>query len=384
MADSDRSSEDLKVTTIVVGDDDLAILEATARLLRMAGYEVVDVQEGVEVEARIREIKPDLALIDVDFGVVDGRDVCRSLRADSSMGDTFLVLVSATAVATDDQVAGLELGADGYIARPIANRELLARVNAFIRIREAERVRRLAEQAVYQAHRLSALGALADGVGHEISNPLMGIMGYAQLLVAQTDPDSKLHEYAEGIVRGGRRIAVVVDAVRALTRAGPRGDMGTLEISRFVESTIEFFSTGFGEKYGIAIELDFSSELPEVQMNSVEARNVLVALLMHARRALELRCPDRSDPKRIRISGEVAPDSDSIRVIVECNSDGIDPQSLPRVFEPFFTTLNRDEDNGLSLAVAYQIARNHGGDLSVESSVGEYTRFLLEFPIKQG
>ena len=125
-------------TKILVVDDDENILFATARALRSAGYEVLEASSVEECRTTLRQNRPDLLLLDVVLPDGDGRELCSELKKDPSFERTFIVLLSGSKTTTDDQAKGLDLGADGYIARPISNRELLARVQALDRIRRAE------------------------------------------------------------------------------------------------------------------------------------------------------------------------------------------------------------------------------------------------------
>jgi DNA-binding response OmpR family regulator len=125
--------------TIAVVDDSPAIRLATSRLLRKEGYTVVEAASGTEGAALIREIRPDLVLMDVNLGDADGRDLCKTLKKEPEMERLFFVLISNVMTSSEDQVRGLDDGADGYITRPIENRELRAGINAFKRIAAGER-----------------------------------------------------------------------------------------------------------------------------------------------------------------------------------------------------------------------------------------------------
>lgn len=119
---------------MLVVDDDADIAHGTARLLEMAGYNVVLAYTGNDAWQIAREQAPDMVLLDRDLPGLDGLEVCRRIKHTPALAGTLVVLASASYVDSEDQAEGLEAGADGYIARPIANRELLARVSAFVRI----------------------------------------------------------------------------------------------------------------------------------------------------------------------------------------------------------------------------------------------------------
>lgn len=123
---------------ILVVDDDPAVIHAISHLLESAGYDTRVATTGQGCLNRLKETLPDLVLLNVALLDMDGLEVCRKIKADPKLADTFVVLLSSNKTDSDKQAEGLEAGADGYIARPVGNRELLARVQALLRIREAE------------------------------------------------------------------------------------------------------------------------------------------------------------------------------------------------------------------------------------------------------
>ncbi len=122
---------------VLIVDDDLTTLHGYSRVLENGGYEVIKAATGREgLDLAVRE-KPHLILLDVMLPDLDGLDICRRIKADPALEDCFIVLLSGLKISSDHQAEGLDTGADGYIARPVSNRELLARVQAMFRIRNA-------------------------------------------------------------------------------------------------------------------------------------------------------------------------------------------------------------------------------------------------------
>jgi len=155
---------------ILVVDDNPDILSGTARLLERAGYVVDQAACGAAVPPAVQTHRPDLVLLDRDLPDLDGLEVCRRIKQSAAMADTFVIIISASYTASDEQAEGLESGADGYIARPIANRELLARVSSFVRIRRLtlslrDQARQLQEQnESLQQQRATSLTLMAEAV----------------------------------------------------------------------------------------------------------------------------------------------------------------------------------------------------------------------------
>ncbi|WP_433832867.1 response regulator transcription factor [Actinoplanes sp. CA-015351] len=115
---------------VLVADDDRAIRESLTRALELEGYHVLTVADGQEALGRARREPVDAMVIDVMMPGVDGLAVCRGLRAD---GDRTPLLMLTARVETSDRVAGLDAGADDYLAKPFEPEELFARLRALLR-----------------------------------------------------------------------------------------------------------------------------------------------------------------------------------------------------------------------------------------------------------
>lgn len=127
--------------TILVVDDDPDVRSATARIIRSAGYSVLEAATGTDCIRMAKAHRPDMILLDVVLPDIMGTEVCRQIKADPGFGGTFVILTSGVKTASRHQTDGLDTGADGYIARPVSNRELTARIDTMVRILMGERDR---------------------------------------------------------------------------------------------------------------------------------------------------------------------------------------------------------------------------------------------------
>jgi two-component system response regulator MprA len=116
--------------SVLVADDDRAIRESLERALELEGYAVTTAADGVQALTLARRIAPDVVILDVMMPAVDGIGVCRVLRAD---GVRTPILMLTARVEVTDRVAGLDAGADDYLAKPFELAELLARIRALLR-----------------------------------------------------------------------------------------------------------------------------------------------------------------------------------------------------------------------------------------------------------
>ena len=128
------SSAEAPSFSVLIAEDDRAVRDALARVLRIEGYQVDAVNDGAAALNRIAEARPDVAVLDVMMPNVDGLSVCRTLR---QRGDRLPILLLTARHEVRDRVQGLDAGADDYLPKPFAIDELLARVRALLRRTDA-------------------------------------------------------------------------------------------------------------------------------------------------------------------------------------------------------------------------------------------------------
>jgi signal transduction histidine kinase/DNA-binding response OmpR family regulator len=122
---------------ILIVEDDPHLLQASCNLLRQADHKVLEATTGDDALRMAGEQRPDLILLGVALPDMDSLEICRRIKTDTSLAGSFVVMLSSTQ--SENRVEGLEAGADGYIVRPIPQQELLARVQALLRIQHAEK-----------------------------------------------------------------------------------------------------------------------------------------------------------------------------------------------------------------------------------------------------
>ena len=143
MEASAQANED---TSVLVVDEHPDVLKATGRLLRDAGFRVREASTGTGAMRLLEEARFSLVLLDAVLSDLDGREICRRIKADPSLQGTLVMMISGSLTSSDQQADGLDLGADAYVVRPVSNRELLARVQSLARIQRAEEtLRRIQE-----------------------------------------------------------------------------------------------------------------------------------------------------------------------------------------------------------------------------------------------
>lgn len=168
---------------LLLVDDDTVLLKGMKHILESAGYAVTTATSGRECLKHLEENKPDMVLLDVVLPDVTGTEVCKEIKNRPTWGDVYVVLLSSVKISSDDQAMGLEYGADGYIPRPVSNRELLARVKALFRLKQTERRLRQSDENFRRVFEESPIAAatLRLDRGFELVNAEMArITGFTK------------------------------------------------------------------------------------------------------------------------------------------------------------------------------------------------------------
>ena len=152
------------VRKILVVDDEPVLVETIAYNLEQAGYQVTTAADGASALQAARREVPDLIILDIMLPEMDGLEVCRQLRRESSTATTPIMMLTAKSEEID-KVVGLEVGADDYVTKPFGRRELLARVRALLRRSdyvplEAEKSTQETDNGVPRANRELVAGPL--------------------------------------------------------------------------------------------------------------------------------------------------------------------------------------------------------------------------------
>jgi len=247
---------------------------------------------------------------------------------------------------------------------------------------EEERKRAVAEKLAAEAHlrqgqKLESIGTLASGIAHEVNNPLMGMIGYAELIAAEVD-DQTVGKYTEGIIKEGNRVATIVQNLLSFARQDKESH-SPADIKDIIDASLSLVGAIL-RKDQIALDLDVPDDLPRVKCRSQQIEQVVVNLLTNARDALNLRYSGFDENKFLLVTVRPLEKDGTtwVRTTIEDHGPGIPEDLLQRIFDPFFTTKPRDEGTGLGLSVSYGIMKEHQGELTVESEVGRYTRFHMD------
>ena len=226
--------------------------------------------------------------------------------------------------------------------------------------------RRRLEGEILRAERLTATGRLAASVAHEINNPLQAIMLHLDAI--RDHVDSKRRRNLDFVLEGLKRIAGIISRLLGLYRTSKKVE--EVDVSKVVEDAFRLVANQLTIK-GNEARLELARGLPSVTGDSEQLYQVFLNLILNASDSME-------GGGVIEIS--TYEEGGYVVVEVEDAGHGIDEESLPYVFEPFFSTKERS-GTGLGLFVSHAIVADHGGRMDVESKTGEGTTIRVLLPV---
>jgi signal transduction histidine kinase len=233
-----------------------------------------------------------------------------------------------------------------------------------------------AERGLRRSESLAAVGQATAQVAHEIRNPLGSIrLGVSMLRDSVTDEDAL---NTIGLVeRGIRHLNKLVVDVTQFSRQKAL-ERSRVDLHDLLVMSLDLVSESVQEKQ-TPIERKFSAESLVGNWDGHQLRQVFVNLIANAIDASTAESPVTISTAAVKAANEDGSEKRYARVIVTDRGKGMDPTTLNRIFEPFYSTKKRG--TGLGLAIVRQIVEQHGGRIAVESEVGKGTRFVVDLPI---
>lgn len=255
----------------------------------------------------------------------------------------------------------------------------------------ADNVKQLQEQAIHM-DRMSAVGQLAGGVAHEINNPLTGVLGQAQILLAKTPESAPAHQSLKKIEQAALRCKKIVRGLLDFSRP-TQVKFEDIDANELLLQTMDLCEADL-KGARVVVDKKFAKNLPRMEGNPSELQQVLLNLVNNAIQAMPnggtLTIETRSHNKQLIVIDRrkaVPPKTESgpwVEIVFRDSGVGIAKEHLTRIFEPFFTTKEIGKGTGLGLSVSMGIVRKHGGDLSVESpGLNKGASFRLTLPVKK-
>ena len=383
---------------LLLVDDEPINLQVLHDHLSMQNYQLVEAANGKEALRLIEQEGPfDMVLLDVMMPKQSGYEVCKIIRQSHSVSELPVIFLTAKNQ-VEDLVEGFEIGGNDYLTKPVDKSELLSRVAVHLKLlginRDLDSKINERTEKLLLSDKLASMGNLMAGVAHEINNPAnfvhicvqnleLDLTKFQQYIYSLVDDEDDvaiaqsfkrefhpLFEHLKTIKDGTGRIKTIVKDLKTSTRMND-DEKSEVCITDALMSTINLVSTKFRNEVLIVTAFD---DTPYVNCFASKLNQVFMNLLVNACDALEGQ-KDGKIEVGCRLFGEK--DNKQVEITFKDNGCGMTDETKLKLFEPFYTTKGVDKGTGLGLSISHEIMQKHGGELIVESVLGEGTVFRV-------
>lgn len=360
---------DSKKNTILVIDDDKEILTVLSIYLRKFEYTVLTASHTDSALRVVEEAMPNLILLDIMMPNVGGFEVCRQIKSNEITQHIPIIFMTAR-TSTPDKVKGLEIGAVDYITKPFDNNELLARINTHLTVSNLQQD--LKEQIAVRDNLIAELDAFAHTVAHDLKTPISTVVNYCQLLVelcesGVAEPEQTLKDVKE-IEQHSLKAATIVSELLFLSSVRKQDvDLKPFDSHEIAELAIKRLS--------MLIDEHDAEIVPPEEWSVAKGHAPWVEELWVNYISNAIKYGGR--PPRVEL-GSTRQDDGLIRFWVKDNGQGLTEEAQSSLFTEFSRLGEKAiEGHGLGLSIVRRIAEKLGGQVGVESQLGQGSTFYF-------
>lgn len=354
---------------VLVVDDVAENLVAMEALLRRDGVRVLSARSGADALELLLQHEVAVALLDVHMPEMDGFSLAELMRGAARSREVPIIFLTASPSDPMRSFQGYGAGAVDFLHKPIEPHVILGKINVFIELFQQRRLLKQRNESLERALKLNE--TMMAVLTHDLRTPLSVVLLCAEKLAMQLPAEASVQRTLGQMESSGRRMARMVEQLLDFSRIRTGG----LTVQRVPCDCREVAASVLDEAqrlHGDArLEMQAEGDLQlhaDVDRLSQIVSNLVSNALVHGQGTV-----------RVEIDGR---DTRALRLAVS-NPGHIDPDLLPRLFEPFKTRFHASHGLGLGLFIAHQFALAHGGDLRASSAQGQ-VRFELRLPRRGG
>lgn len=361
---------------ILIVEDHQRLLHGLRSVLELEGYQVFTALDGVEALEKMDQVRPDLVVADIMMPRMDGYALYEAIRSRPEWVPIPVIFLTAKAE-REDVLKGKGLGAEDYITKPLDTEELLVTVRA--RLERADAIQKVAET---EFERLKQ--QIVTVLGHELRTPLTYVAGYTELALEEAPNLSppEFQDFLLSIKKGADRLNHLVEDMLLMVHL----DTGQIDqdfqvMSRVYHDLGSLLRDGtelYRERArdrGVQIEIDITPDLPPVRLCEEYFLDSFGRLVGNAVKF------SRSDGGHVTVSARAV--DGWVEVSVADEGVGIPREKLSQLFQRFQQVdRHRMEQQGVGvgLAIAMELIRLHGGEITVDSQLGRGSTFTIRLP----
>jgi len=369
----------MPASKILVVDDQPINVQLLKRKLEREGMQVAAAYSGQEALDLVAQDKPDLILLDVMMPEMDGIQVCQRLQASEDTRSIPIIFVTARS-SKEGKLEGLGVGAVDYITKPIDLDETLARVQTQLRFAAINREIIDLQRRLTEARRAATIGAVTQGIAHNLNNLLGVVIGYLDLIKTYHDKPELVKKNVQSVEDAVNRIVSIVRQLSSLV-VKTRLPVTKVGLDQALQGALQRYAAEYKIAQPVTIVNPLGALMIETHLEVFE--EVVSKLLVNGWEAYGDEAPP--EKRTLTITTELVDRQEEgqfIRMRIEDQGHGIDPEVRDQMFEPFIST-KHTVGVGMGLTVARHAMRNMGGDVTMEDRPGGGTVAVLLHPVEQ-
>jgi len=381
--ESRQDKDYLKTLTVLYVEDDAEIRKQTCQFLGRQVGTLISATNGLEGLETFKTHRPDIVITDILMPKMDGLAMAAEIL---DMIPSVPIIVVTAFELTDYLVRAINIGIEKYVVKPVDIRLLLkSLLECAHRLLAEEELRlkhhREVQEARSQHHETFAI--LTGGMAEDYNSLLQTILGYASIAKMYLDQDSDSYDSIEQIINCCDEAQLLGNMLRILGN-DYTDNTQCQALMPCIRASVQKVLAG------TAIELlfDYPAELPEVMLVEQQMQLVFAGLATNALEAMQAGGILQLSARLVEVTMDDSVPLNFgtyILVTVTDNGTGIDPEVMPRIFQPYFSTKHRslNRGTGLNLALCLTVIMRHGGIITAESSPGSGTKFSIWLPVAE-
>jgi two-component system sensor histidine kinase/response regulator len=363
---------------ILVVDDQPINVQLLKRKLEREGMIVATSYSGREALDLVKADRPDLILLDVMMPEMDGIEVCQRLQADKETKAIPVIFITAR-TSKEGKIEGLGVGAVDYITKPIDLDETLARVQTQLRFVAINRELIDLQTRLGESRRSATIGAVTQGIAHNLNNLLGVVIGYVDLIKAYHEKPELVKKNAQHLEDAVNRIVGIIKQLTGLVVKN-RPPLIRASLARMIDSGVRRYQIEYKIDQPITIEPATAEVLIDTNVEVFE--ETLSKLLINAWESYHDE-PDDKRPIHIRTEVVERPEEGRFALVhIEDRGRGLDPEIKDHAFEPF-TSTKHTVGVGMGLTVARHSMRNLGGEVTLADRPGGGAICTIRHPLER-
>ena len=364
--------------SVLVVDDQPINVQLLKRKLEREGIRITAAYTGLEALEFVQKEKPDLILLDVMMPDMDGIEVCQRLQANEETRGIPVIFITAR-TNKESKLEGLNVGAVDYITKPIDLDETLARVQTQLRFVQINRQVVELTRRLEESRKAATIGAVTQGIAHNLNNLLGVVIGYLDLVKAYYDKPEQVRKNVQHVEDAvGRIVSIIKQLSTLVVRSRPPFIKAGLQ--RLLEGGVARFHHDYRLTAPVTIENPLGDLMIDTNYEIVE--EVLAKVLINAWESY----PNRiTDPRPVSMHTQIVEKPDDgkfVEIRIVDHGRGLDADIRDKIFEPFVSTKNT-VGVGMGLTVARHALRNLGGEVTMIDTPGRGATAVLLHPLER-